>query len=100
MLFRSIGCHITGIKDGVEKKYYVYNNCQHAAAYEEVGAQGISYTTGVPAVIGALMIINNQWKKPGVFNVEECDPDPFMELLGTMGLPWHEVIDGVSPFEN
>jgi saccharopine dehydrogenase (NAD+, L-lysine forming) len=96
----SIGCHITGIKDGVEKKYYVYNNCQHAEAYAEVGAQGISYTTGVPAVIGALMIVNDKWKKPGVFNVEECDPDPFMELLGTMGLPWHETIDGVSPFEN
>jgi saccharopine dehydrogenase (NAD+, L-lysine forming) len=96
----SIGCHITGIKDGVEKKYYVYNNCQHAAAYEEVGAQGISYTTGVPAVIGALMIVNDKWKQPGVFNVEECDPDPFMELLNTMGLPWHESIDGVSPFEN
>jgi saccharopine dehydrogenase (NAD+, L-lysine forming) len=96
----SIGCHITGIKDGVEKKYYVYNNCQHAAAYKEVGSQGISYTTGVPAVIGALMIVNGNWKKPGVFNVEECDPDPFMELLGPMGLPWHEVMDSVSPFTN
>jgi saccharopine dehydrogenase (NAD+, L-lysine forming) len=96
----SIGCHITGIKDGQEKTYYVYNNCQHAAAYEEVGSQGISYTTGVPAVVGALMIVNGSWKKPGVFNVEECDPDPFMELLGPMGLPWYEVMDGVSPFTN
>ncbi len=90
----SIGCHIRGIKDGVAKKYYVYNNCQHAAAYQEVGSQGISYTTGVPAVIGALMVVNGNWKNPGVFNVEECDPDPFMALLGPMGLPWHEVIDG------
>jgi saccharopine dehydrogenase (NAD+, L-lysine forming) len=90
----SIGCHIIGIKGGVEKKYYVYNNCQHAAAYEEVGSQGISYTTGVPAVIGALMVVNGNWKQPGVFNVEQLDPDPFMELLNTMGLPWHEVIDG------
>lgn len=90
----SIGCHVRGIKDGVEKKYYVYNNCQHAAAYEEVGSQGISYTTGVPAVVGALMVMNGNWKQPGVFNVEQLDPDPFMQLLGTMGLPWHEVIDG------
>jgi len=96
----SIGCHISGIKDGVERTYYVYNNCQHAAAYEEVGSQGISYTTGVPAVVGALMVVNGNWQKPGVFNVEECDPDPFMELLGSLGLPWHEVIDGVSPFEH
>jgi len=96
----SIGCHISGIKDGVERTYYVYNNCQHAAAYEEVGSQGISYTTGVPAVVGALMVVNGNWQKPGVFNVEECDPDPFMELLGSLGLPWHEVIDGVSPFQN
>ena len=96
----SIGCHITGIKDGVEKKYYVYNNCQHAAAFEEVGSQGISYTTGVPAVVGALMVMNGVWKQPGVFNVEQLDPDPFMQLIGPMGLPWHEVIDGVSPFED
>jgi saccharopine dehydrogenase (NAD+, L-lysine forming) len=96
----SIGCHIQGIKDGVERKYYVYNNCQHAAAYAEVGSQGISYTTGVPAVIGALMVINGIWKQPGVFNVEQLDPDPFMQLLGSLGLPWHEIIDGVSPFED
>jgi saccharopine dehydrogenase (NAD+, L-lysine forming) len=96
----SIGCHIQGIKDEVERKYYVYNNCQHAAAYAEVGSQGISYTTGVPAVIGALMVINGIWKQPGVFNVEQLDPDPFMQLLGPLGLPWHEVIDGGSPFED
>jgi saccharopine dehydrogenase (NAD+, L-lysine forming) len=96
----SIGCHIQGIKDGIERKYYVYNNCQHAAAYAEVGSQGISYTTGVPAVIGALMVINGTWKQPGVFNVEQLDPDPFMQLLGSLGLPWHEVIDAGSPFVN
>jgi saccharopine dehydrogenase (NAD+, L-lysine-forming) len=90
----SIGCHIVGVKDGIERKYYVYNNCHHAAAYEEVGSQGISYTTGVPAVIGALMVVKGLWKQPGVFNVEQCNPDPFMELLGPQGLPWHEVIDG------
>ena len=95
----SIGCWIEGIKDGKVCKYYVYNNCDHAACYQEVGSQGISYTTGVPAVIGALMVTKGLWKKPGVFNVEEFDPDPFMELLGPLGLPWHEVIDQPSPFD-
>ncbi|MBD2459783.1 saccharopine dehydrogenase family protein [Oscillatoria sp. FACHB-1407] len=89
----SIGCHIRGIKDGQEKTYYVYNNCDHAAAYQEVGAQAIAYTTGVPAMIGALLVVTGKWKKPGVFNVEQFDPDPFMEKLGTYGLPWHEEFD-------
>lgn len=95
----SIGCHIRGLKDGKERNYYVYNNCHHAEAYQEVGSQAIAYTTGVPAVIGALMVINGHWKKPGVFNVEQFDPDPFMKLLGPLGLPWHEVMDAVSPFQ-
>ena len=95
----SIGCHIRGVKEGKERSYYVYNNCDHAKTYREVGAQAISYTTGVPAVVGALMVINGMWKKPGVFNVEQCNPDPFMKLLGTLGLAWHEVIDQASPFE-
>ncbi|MFN6498612.1 MAG: saccharopine dehydrogenase family protein [Nostoc sp. DedQUE01] len=95
----SIGCYIHGVKGGKERKYYVYNNCDHAQAYQEVGAQAIAYTTGVPAVIGALMVVNGFWKKPGVFNVEQCDPDPFMKLLGPFGLSWHEAIDGTSPFE-
>jgi len=64
-----------------------------------VGSQAISYTTGVPAAIGALMLIKGLWQKPGVYNVEEFDPDPFMELLGPLGLPWHEVIDQASPFD-
>ncbi|BAS59243.1 hypothetical protein NIES2135_12330 [Leptolyngbya boryana NIES-2135] len=95
----SIGCHIRGIKDGQEKTYYIYNNCDHAAAYQEVGAQAISYTTGVPAALGALMVANGTWQKPGVFNVEQLDPDPFLAKLGDMGLPWHEVIGQPSPFE-
>lgn len=95
----SIGCYIRGVKEGKERRYYVYNNCDHASSYREVGSQAISYTTGVPAVVGALMVINGMWKKPGVFNVEQCDPDPFMKLLGTLGLAWHEVIDQASPFE-
>jgi saccharopine dehydrogenase (NAD+, L-lysine-forming) len=96
----SIGCHISGIKDGKERNYYIYNNCDHAETYQEVGGQAIAYTTGVPAVIGALMVVKGIWQKPGVFNVEQCNPDPFMQLLPTLGLPWHEVIDSTSPFES
>lgn len=89
----SIGCRIKGIKDGKEKTYYVYNNCSHKAAYEETGAQGVSYTTGVPATIGAIMFMTGEWRKPGVYNVEEFNPDPFMKLLNEQGLPWHELHD-------
>ncbi|MFT3992966.1 MAG: saccharopine dehydrogenase family protein [Dysgonomonas sp.] len=89
----SIGCRIRGLKDGKERTYYVYNNCSHKAAYEETGAQGVSYTTGVPATIGAIMFMKGLWRKPGVYNVEEFDPDPFMEQLNKQGLPWHELFD-------
>ncbi|NLA62822.1 MAG: saccharopine dehydrogenase family protein [Bacteroidales bacterium] len=89
----SIGCRIRGIKDGEERTYYIYNNCSHEAAYKETGAQGVSYTTGVPATIGARMFMQGLWKKPGVFNVEEFNPDPFMEQLNLQGLPWHELFD-------
>jgi saccharopine dehydrogenase (NAD+, L-lysine-forming) len=94
----SIGCYIRGIKDGQERQYYVYNNCDHAASYKEVGSQAISYTTGVPAVVGALMLVKGFWNKPGVFNVEEFDPDPFMELVAKLGLPWQEIMNPQSPF--
>ena len=87
----SIGCRIKGLKDGVEKTYYVYNNCSHEAAYKETGAQGVSYTTGVPAMIGAMMFLKGEWRKAGVYNVEEFNPDPFMEQLNLHGLPWHEL---------
>ena len=91
----SIGCRIRGIdKEGKELTYYVYNNCSHHAAYLETGAQGVSYTTGVPAMIGAMMFLTGKWKKPGVYNVEEFDPDPFMEQLNKQGLAWHEVFNG------
>ena len=91
----SIGCRIRGIgNDGNEHTYYVYNNCSHQAAYEETGMQGVSYTTGVPATIGARMFMLGLWKRPGVWNVEEFDPDPFMEELNKQGLPWHEIFDG------
>jgi saccharopine dehydrogenase (NAD+, L-lysine-forming) len=87
----SIGCRIKGIKDGKEKTYYVYNNCSHEAAYAETGSQGVSYTTGVPAAIGAMMYLKGIWKKAGVYNVEEFDPDPFMAELNRLGLPWVEL---------
>ncbi len=87
----SIGCRIKGLKDGKEVTYYVYNNCSHEAAYKETGTQGVSYTTGVPAMIGAMMFLKGLWKKPGVYNVEEFNPDPFMEQLNIQGLPWVEL---------
>ncbi|MHB1484614.1 MAG: saccharopine dehydrogenase family protein [Saccharofermentanales bacterium] len=86
----NIGCVIQGTKDGKPKTYYIYNVCDHEKCYAEVGSQAISYTTGVPAMIGAMMIMKGLWKKPGVFNIEEFDPDPFMEQLNKQGLPWIE----------
>lgn len=84
----NIGCIFTGLKDGKEKSVYIYNVCDHQECYREVGSQAISYTTGVPAMIGAMLVMNGTWKKPGVFNVEEFDPDPFMDALNKWGLPW------------
>lgn len=89
----SIGCRIRGLKDGKEQTYYIYNNCSHQAAYEETGMQGVSYTTGVPACIGARMFMLGEWKRPGVWNVEEFDPDHFMDELNKQGLPWHEIFN-------
>ena len=94
----SIGCRIRGVKDGKERTYYVYNNCSHQAAYDETGMQGVSYTTGVPACIGARLFMEGKWRKPGVHNVEEFDPDPFMEELNKQGLPWHEIHGGDLEF--
>lgn len=84
----NIGCIFTGVKDGKEKTIYIYNVCDHEECFKEVESQAISYTTGVPAMIGSLMVLTGQWKKPGVFNVEEFDPDPYMEALNKWGLPW------------
>ncbi len=86
----NIGCVMQGRKNGEEKTYYVYNVCDHEQAFAEVGSQAISYTTGVPAMIGAMLLLKGVWKKPGVYNVEEFDPDPFMGELNKQGLPWHE----------
>ena len=84
-----IGCLIEGEKAGRKKRVFIYNVCDHAEAYEEVRAQAISYTTGVPAVVGATMMLTGKWRGTGVFNMEQLDPDPFMKELAVRGLPWH-----------
>ena len=86
----NIGCIFQGKKDGKEKTYYLYNICDHQECYKEVGSQAISYTTGVPAMIGAMLVMNGTWQKPGVYNIVEFDPDPFMDALNKWGLPWIE----------
>ncbi len=84
----NIGNIITGVKDGKEKTIYIYNVCDHQECYREVGSQAISYTTGVPAMVGAMMVVKGLWKKPGVFTTDEFDPDPYMEALAKFGLPF------------
>ncbi len=84
----NIGCIFTGVKDGEAKKIYIYNVCDHQECYREVGSQAISYTTGVPAMIGTAMVMQGIWSGKGVFTVEEFNPDPFMDMLNENGLPW------------
>ncbi len=84
----NIGCIFTGIKDGKERSIYIYNICDHQEAFKETGAQAVSYTTGVPAMIGTALVASGTWKGAGVFNVEEFDPDPYMDMLNRYGLPW------------
>ena len=86
----NIGCIFVGKKDGKRKTYYLYNICDHQECYKEVGSQAVAYTTGVPAMIGASMILSGKWNKAGVYNIEQFDPDPFMEALNNWGLPWKE----------
>lgn len=86
----SIGCRISGVKDGKHQTYYIWNNCKHHDAYLETGAQGVSFTTGVPAMLGAKMVLTGKWSGAGVFNVEQFDPDPFLDEIGKYGLPWEE----------
>jgi saccharopine dehydrogenase (NAD+, L-lysine-forming) len=83
-----IGCQVTG-RDAKDRRktVFVYNVCDHAACYKEVGSQAISYTTGVPAMIGAMMMLTGKWAGKGVFNMEQFDPDPFMAALERHGLP-------------
>ncbi|KAF0096431.1 MAG: saccharopine dehydrogenase (NAD+ L-lysine forming) [Puniceicoccaceae bacterium 5H] len=91
-----IGIVARGIKDGERKQFYVYNICSHEACYREVHSQAISYTTGVPAMIGAKMMLQDKWRGEGVFNMEQFDPDPFMEALNQHGLPWKVVEEPVE----
>ncbi len=86
----NIGCIFVGKKDGKRKTYYLYNICDHQECYKEVGSQAVAYTTGVPAMIGASMVLSGKWNKAGVYNIEQFDPDPFMEALNKWGLPWKE----------
>jgi len=96
----SIGCQIRGLKDGRERTYFIWNNCDHAACYRECRSQAVSYTTGVPAALGAKLMVEGAWMRPGVWNVEEFDPDPFLAELGKWGLPWHEKIGAELAFED
>ena len=84
----NIGCVISGMKDGKEKTIFIYNVCDHEACYRELGSQAISYTTGVPAMIGTALVMSGVWQKPGVFTTDEFDPDPYMDMLNQWGLPW------------
>lgn len=95
----SIGCQIKGVKDGADRTYYIWNNCDHAETYREVRGQAVSYTTGVPAMIGAMLMLTGVWMKPGVWNCEELDPDPFIEQMNKQGLPVQERIDVPLPHE-
>lgn len=95
----SIGCQIKGVKDGADRTYYIWNNCDHAETYREVRGQAVSYTTGVPAMIGAMLMVTGIWLKPGVWNCEELDPDPFIEQMNKQGLPVNERVDIPLPHE-
>ena len=89
----NIGCVISGEKDGKPKTIFIYNVCDHEACYRELGSQAISYTTGVPAMIGTALVLDGAWRKPGVFTTDEFDPDPYMDMLNKWGLPWVVVED-------
>lgn len=90
-----IGCVLDGVQNEQRKHYYIYNICDHEQCFEEVKSQAISYTTGVPAMIGAMMMLTGKWTGTGVFNVEQFNPDPFMDALNQHGLPWKEaILDG------
>jgi saccharopine dehydrogenase (NAD+, L-lysine-forming) len=89
----NIGCVISGVKDGKPKTIFIYNVCDHEECYRELGSQAISYTTGVPAMIGTALVLDGAWRKPGVFTTDEFDPDPYMDMLNKWGLPWVVVED-------
>jgi saccharopine dehydrogenase (NAD+, L-lysine-forming) len=87
----SIGCIFRGWKEGAKAAYMIYNVCDHAETYRELGAQAVSYTTGVPAMTGAMMMMKGIWTGKGVFNVEQLPPEPFLEEVAKQGLPWHVI---------
>ncbi len=93
-----IGCRITGTISGKTQTKLIYNVCYHQDCHNEVQAQAVSYTTGVPAMIGAKMILNGTWSGSGVFNMEQFDAKPFMAALMEDGLPW-SVIDCATPLD-
>lgn len=93
----SIGCQITGVKNGEKQTCYIYNNCKHQDAFKDVNGQVVAYTTGVPAMLGAKLMATGDWFKPGVYNVEEMNPDPFMKQIGSYGLPWSIVMSEPLP---
>jgi saccharopine dehydrogenase (NAD+, L-lysine-forming) len=92
----NIGCIVNGSRDGKPVQRYVYNICDHQACYRETYAQAVSYTTGVPAMIGAMMMLCGEWMRPGVWNMEQFDPDPFMAALNQHGLPWHDISSDID----
>ncbi len=96
----SIGCYIKGLKDNKEKTYFIWNNCKHQDAYKDTKSQGVSYTTGVPAMLGAKLMLTNKWMQPGVFNTEQMNPDFFMNEIGAYGLPWNENVNAKVPFKD
>jgi saccharopine dehydrogenase (NAD+, L-lysine forming) len=89
----NIGCLISGVKGGKKRVIYIYNVCDHQECFRELGSQAISYTTGVPAMIGTALVMQGVWKKPGVYTTDEFDPDPFMAMLNEYGLPWQIIED-------
>ncbi len=89
----NIGVYITGLKDGKKRSVYIYQVSDHEKCYAEVQSQAVSYTTGVPAMIGAKLMLNKVWWEAGVHNMEEFDPDPFMDELNTQGLPWKVIVE-------
>ena len=98
-----IGCDVRGTKDGAEKRIFVYSNCDHRVCYEETGAQAISYTTGVPVITAALLLARGVWNPGTMVNVEELDPDPFLDLMPKVGIDWavrNMPLDGSWPVEN
>ncbi|NBK23476.1 MAG: saccharopine dehydrogenase family protein, partial [Spirochaetia bacterium] len=94
----SIGCQIRGVKDGKPRTVFIFNNCSHQLAYQDTKSQAVSYTTGVPAALGASLVARGIWSRSGVNNMEQFDPDPFLEELGPLGLPWEVVVDGKLAF--